>query len=164
MHAPLPPRVATPPPTGRNSPTHAPPRQIRKHFPSFPERSPEALYGAINVIKDPSFIRVESDEVGQGMASCLRGRPCLTQRPDGFAAWGLTGLVFRCLGDKVAQLCLCLSDRLSFLAVLGHRTNKTCGHLRATGVTPYTVAAPFTSMRPPHALTGHLPHAHHPAL
>lgn len=37
--------------------------QVRKHFPSFPERSPSDLFAAINVIKDPSFIRVESDEV-----------------------------------------------------------------------------------------------------
>lgn len=41
---------------------HATP-QIRKHFPTFPERSPSELHAALNVIKDPSFIRVESDEV-----------------------------------------------------------------------------------------------------
>ena len=37
--------------------------QIRKHFPSFPERSPQELYAALNVVKDPSLIRVEADEV-----------------------------------------------------------------------------------------------------
>ena len=36
---------------------------MRKHFPSFPQRNAEELYAAINVIKDPSLIRVESDEV-----------------------------------------------------------------------------------------------------
>jgi Zn-dependent M32 family carboxypeptidase len=37
--------------------------KIRSFFPSFPEVTPEAFYDAINVIKTPSFIRVESDEV-----------------------------------------------------------------------------------------------------
>lgn len=46
--------------------------KIRKHFPSFPDRDPSDLYSAVNVIKDPSFIRVESDEVTYGMHIILR--------------------------------------------------------------------------------------------
>ncbi|KIZ02696.1 carboxypeptidase Taq [Monoraphidium neglectum] len=46
--------------------------KIRKHFPAFPERPASDLYAAINVIKDPSFIRVEADEVTYGMHIVLR--------------------------------------------------------------------------------------------
>lgn len=38
--------------------------KIRKEFPDFPDRTPEELYGAVNVMQHPSLIRVESDEVG----------------------------------------------------------------------------------------------------
>ena len=38
----------------------------RAHFPEFPDRSPEDLYAAVNVMKHPSYIRVESDEVRGG--------------------------------------------------------------------------------------------------
>jgi hypothetical protein len=38
--------------------------RIREHFPSFPDKPPEALYAAENVLKSPSLIRVEADEVG----------------------------------------------------------------------------------------------------
>lgn len=49
--------------------THNPQNtQIRKHFPEFPDKSPADLHAALNVIKDPSFIRVEADEVC--MSSC----------------------------------------------------------------------------------------------
>ncbi len=52
--------------------THLPPPlssryllpKLRASFPQFPDRSPEELYGAINVMREPSMIRVESDEVG----------------------------------------------------------------------------------------------------
>ncbi|KAI8464429.1 MAG: putative carboxypeptidase [Monoraphidium minutum] len=46
--------------------------KVHKHFPSFPERPPADLYAAINTIKDPSLIRVESDEVTYGMHIVLR--------------------------------------------------------------------------------------------
>lgn len=46
--------------------------KVRKHFPSFPERPASDLFSAINVIKDPSFIRVEADEVTYGMHIVLR--------------------------------------------------------------------------------------------
>jgi hypothetical protein len=41
---------------------------IAKHFPDFPKRSPQDFYAAENVIKSPSLIRVEADEV---RAACL---------------------------------------------------------------------------------------------
>jgi len=46
--------------------------KIRAHFPEFPDRSPEDLYAAVNVMKHPSYIRVESDEVTYPMHIILR--------------------------------------------------------------------------------------------
>eukprot|EP00879_Flechtneria_rotunda_P004762 GHRR01005032.1.p1 GENE.GHRR01005032.1~~GHRR01005032.1.p1 ORF type:complete len:544 (+),score=181.25 GHRR01005032.1:157-1788(+) len=46
--------------------------RIRQHFPQFPERSAADLYEAVNVIKSPSLIRVESDEVTYPMHIILR--------------------------------------------------------------------------------------------
>jgi Zn-dependent M32 family carboxypeptidase len=43
--------------------------RIRQHFPDFPDRPAEDLYAAENVIKSPSLIRVEADEVRQ--CSCM---------------------------------------------------------------------------------------------
>lgn len=43
--------------------------KIHQYFPNFPDRSAEQLYQAINVIKSPSLIRVEADEVGSGCTS-----------------------------------------------------------------------------------------------
>jgi Zn-dependent M32 family carboxypeptidase len=37
--------------------------RIKAHFPDFPERSAVELYQAENVMKTPSLIRVEADEV-----------------------------------------------------------------------------------------------------
>lgn len=37
--------------------------RIKSHFPDFPERSAAELYQAENVMKTPSLIRVEADEV-----------------------------------------------------------------------------------------------------
>jgi hypothetical protein len=54
------------PSLGRARRPPTPSRQIHKHFPDFPKRSADELWGAINVIKDPSFIRVESDEARGG--------------------------------------------------------------------------------------------------
>ncbi|KAI7846262.1 hypothetical protein COHA_000242 [Chlorella ohadii] len=46
---------------------------MREHFPQLPtEQSPEDLYAALNIIKDPSMIRVESDEVTYPMHIILR--------------------------------------------------------------------------------------------
>jgi Zn-dependent M32 family carboxypeptidase len=36
---------------------------VAKHFPDFPQRSAQDFYAAENVIKSPSLIRVEADEV-----------------------------------------------------------------------------------------------------
>jgi len=36
------------------------------------DKSPDDLYAAVNVIKDPSFIRVEADEVTYPMHIILR--------------------------------------------------------------------------------------------
>jgi Zn-dependent M32 family carboxypeptidase len=36
---------------------------IKSHFPDFPQRSAAELYQAENVMKTPSLIRVEADEV-----------------------------------------------------------------------------------------------------
>jgi Zn-dependent M32 family carboxypeptidase len=36
---------------------------IKQHFPDFPQRSAQDFYAAENVIKSPSLIRVEADEV-----------------------------------------------------------------------------------------------------
>lgn len=36
---------------------------VSKHFPEFPKRSAADFYVAENVIKSPSLIRVEADEV-----------------------------------------------------------------------------------------------------
>lgn len=44
---------------------------IRQRFPEFPDRSAAQLYEAINVIKSPSFIRVEADEVRCRRAAAL---------------------------------------------------------------------------------------------
>lgn len=38
--------------------------RIKSHFPDFPDHSAAELYVAENVIKTPSLIRVEADEVG----------------------------------------------------------------------------------------------------
>ncbi|GAB4814416.1 hypothetical protein N2152v2_001462 [Parachlorella kessleri] len=47
--------------------------QIREAFPEVPaDKSPEDLYAAMNIIKDPSFIRVEADEVTYPMHIILR--------------------------------------------------------------------------------------------
>ena len=54
----------SPSPTTTSNASHSPKTQIRKHFPTFPERPAEDFYAAVNTVKDPSFIRVESDEVG----------------------------------------------------------------------------------------------------
>ncbi len=37
--------------------------KVRAAFPHFPDKSPGDLYAAVNAIKVPSYIRVESDEV-----------------------------------------------------------------------------------------------------
>jgi hypothetical protein len=63
---------------------------VSKHFPDFPQRSAQDFYAAENVIKSPSLIRVEADEVRRSSAAnqhacmqmlpihthlaCLRGR------------------------------------------------------------------------------------------
>jgi hypothetical protein len=54
----------------KRHPESAPPNppQIRKHFPSFPDRPPKDLHAAINTIKEPSLIRVEADEAGGARA------------------------------------------------------------------------------------------------
>eukprot|EP00775_Hariotina_reticulata_P006119 gene6119-6358_t len=46
--------------------------RIRQYFPDFPDRSAEDLYEAENVIKSPSLIRVEADEVTYPMHIILR--------------------------------------------------------------------------------------------
>lgn len=46
--------------------------RIRQHFPDFPERSVPEFYEAINVMKSPSLIRVEADEVTYPMHIILR--------------------------------------------------------------------------------------------
>lgn len=45
---------------------------IKQHFPDFPDRSASDFYEAINVIKSPSLIRVEADEVTYPMHIILR--------------------------------------------------------------------------------------------
>lgn len=46
--------------------------RIRQHFPDFPDRSVSDFYAAINVMKSPSLIRVEADEVTYPMHIILR--------------------------------------------------------------------------------------------
>ena len=46
--------------------------KLRETFPQFPEKSPEELYAAINIVKSPSLIRVEADEVTYPMHIILR--------------------------------------------------------------------------------------------
>lgn len=46
--------------------------KIKQHFPQFPDKDARALYEAQNVMKDPSFIRVESDELTYPMHIILR--------------------------------------------------------------------------------------------
>ncbi len=46
--------------------------RIKQHFPDFPERSASDFYQAINVLKNPSLIRVEADEVTYPMHIILR--------------------------------------------------------------------------------------------
>jgi Zn-dependent M32 family carboxypeptidase len=46
---------------------------LREHFPEIPsDRTPEDLYAALNIIKDPSMIRVEADEVTYPLHILLR--------------------------------------------------------------------------------------------
>lgn len=46
--------------------------KIREFFPAFPEATPESLYAAQNTMRDPSLIRVESDELTYTMHVILR--------------------------------------------------------------------------------------------
>eukprot|EP00878_Enallax_costatus_P001574 GHUV01001725.1.p1 GENE.GHUV01001725.1~~GHUV01001725.1.p1 ORF type:complete len:544 (+),score=156.71 GHUV01001725.1:74-1705(+) len=46
--------------------------RIMQHFPDFPERSASDFFEALNVIKSPSLIRVEADEVTYPMHIILR--------------------------------------------------------------------------------------------
>ncbi|KAF8071085.1 thermostable carboxypeptidase 1 [Scenedesmus sp. PABB004] len=46
--------------------------RVRSAFPAFPDRSAEEFYEALNVIKNPSLIRVESDEVTYSLHVILR--------------------------------------------------------------------------------------------
>ena len=47
--------------------------KIQEHFPDLAQKlNPESLYGAINVLKDPSMIRVEADEVTYPLHIFLR--------------------------------------------------------------------------------------------
>ncbi len=47
--------------------------KLQQHFPELAEKlTPETLYGAINVIQEPSMIRVEADEVTYPLHIILR--------------------------------------------------------------------------------------------
>lgn len=46
--------------------------KIKEYFPSFAASSPEALYLALNVVKEPSYIRVEADELTYVLHIILR--------------------------------------------------------------------------------------------
>jgi carboxypeptidase Taq len=47
--------------------------KLQQHFPELAEKlTPETLYGAINVIREPSMIRVEADEVTYPLHIILR--------------------------------------------------------------------------------------------
>ena len=47
--------------------------KIQEHFPDLAQKlNPDSLYGAINVLKDPSMIRVEADEVTYPLHIFLR--------------------------------------------------------------------------------------------
>ena len=47
--------------------------KIQEHFPDLAQKlSPDSLYGAINVLKEPSMIRVEADEVTYPLHIFLR--------------------------------------------------------------------------------------------
>jgi hypothetical protein len=54
--------------------------KIRAYFPDFPDRTAQELYQAENVMRTPSLIRVEADEVGGGHVSAyvyvMLGRGC----------------------------------------------------------------------------------------
>jgi hypothetical protein len=56
---------------------------VSKHFPDFPQRSAQDFYAAENVIKSPSLIRVEADEVRRceyASTHACRTYPCCLLR------------------------------------------------------------------------------------